>query len=217
MKALLQRYAERIDAASIRERVLVFLAAALVLVFVADAALIQPLRTKQKRLAAETAEHQKELTTIQAQVQRLVGQTQVDPDAGSRARAAALREQLKSLKGRVAEEQRRFTPPERMRAVLQEVLERNKGLVLVDLTTLPVVPVASQKAGGTARAGMYRHGIEFTVVGTYSELYDYLRALEELPTQLYWARADLAVAEYPLITLKLTVHTVSFDRAWLIL
>jgi MSHA biogenesis protein MshJ len=44
-----------------------------------------------------------------------------------------------------------------------------------------------------------------------------LRKLEkQLPTQLYWGRADLAVAEYPSVTLKLTIYTVSFDRAWLV-
>jgi MSHA biogenesis protein MshJ len=48
------------------------------------------------------------------------------------------------------------------------------------------------------------------------DLYEYLRTLEHLPTQLYWGRAELASGEYPASTLKLTLYTVSFDRAWLI-
>ena len=36
MRALIQRYAERIDAATLRERVMIFLAATLVLVFIAN-------------------------------------------------------------------------------------------------------------------------------------------------------------------------------------
>jgi MSHA biogenesis protein MshJ len=63
---------------------------------------------------------------------------------------------------------------------------------------------------------MYRHGIDLTVRGTYVELHNYLQELEKLPNQLYWARAELSVATHPLLTLKLTVHTLSFDRAWLI-
>jgi hypothetical protein len=54
------------------------------------------------------------------------------------------------------------------------------------------------------------------VSGTYGELYDYLRMLERLPTQLYWARAELAVGQHPTLTLRLTAYTVSFDPAWLI-
>ena len=41
-------------------------------------------------------------------------------------------------------------------------------------------------------------------------------ALEKLPTQLYWRRAELAVDEHPVLTLKLIAYTVSFDAAWLI-
>jgi MSHA biogenesis protein MshJ len=70
--------------------------------------------------------------------------------------------------------------------------------------------------GGANVSGLYRHGIELTVSGSYVDLYDYLRSLESSPTQLYWGRADLAVTEYPSNTLKLTVYTVSLDRTWLI-
>lgn len=213
MKALLKRVAERIDAASLRERALIFCALTVALVFIVNTVLLEPLRTTQKRLAAETAQREKELQTVQAQIARMVQSAAVDPDAGARARLAALRAELAQLDARVAQEQSRFTPPERMRAVLEEMLQRNKGLTLVDLRSLPVAAIGnSAPKAGT----LYRHGIEFTVTGTYVELYEYLRALEQMPTQLYWRRAELAVSEYPVVSLKLTAYTVSFDRAWLI-
>ena len=59
MKELIKRYAERIDAATLRERVLIFLGLTLVLVFLANAALLEPLRANQKRLAGETAQRQR--------------------------------------------------------------------------------------------------------------------------------------------------------------
>ena len=71
MKALLKRYAERIDAATLRERAMIFAAAALVLVFVVNAVLVGPLRAEQKRLAAENAQRQEELRTLQAELQRM--------------------------------------------------------------------------------------------------------------------------------------------------
>ena len=215
MKALLAHYAERIDAATLRQRLLVFVAAAAVLLFLANALLLQPQRVKQRRLAAETAQSQKNLADLQAQLGRMVSSDANDPDAALRRRQAALRVELARLNSRITGEERRFTAPERMRAVLEEMLARNTRLTLVDLRTLPVVPIAPQAAAG-APAGMFRHGLELTVRGTYAELYDYLRLLEDLPSQLYWARAELTVSEHPLLTLKLTVHTISFDRAWLV-
>ena len=214
MKHLLMRTGERIDGLVLRQRILLFVAAACALTFVAEAAFTGPLRAKQKRLIAEMAQQQKELSTLQTDLQRLVQGSAVDPDAANRRRETALREELRQLNSRILEEERRFTPPDRMRRVLEELLEKNRGLSLVDLKTLPAVPIAGQRPG--AAGGMYRHAMEITVSGSYGELYEYLRALESLPNQLYWGRAEVAVDAHPKLTLKLTVHTLSFDRAWLI-
>lgn len=216
MNELLKRYAERIDNATLRERALIFLACAFVLVFLVNAALIDPLRDRQKTLAAESAKLQQELATIQIGLQGMLKGGSQDIDSANRARQTASRDELAKLNARLGQEQRRFTPPERMRAVLAEMLERNKGLALVDLKTLAVAPLATAPASPSGNPGLFRHGIELTVSGSYADLYEYLRTLERLPTQLYWGQAELAVAEYPSVTLKLTLYTVSFERAWLI-
>ena len=216
MKALLQRYAERIDNATLRERALIFLGLAFVLVFLINAALINPLRAREKSLAAEGAQLQQELVTLQAGLQGLLIGGSQDIDTANRARQTAARDELSRLNSQIAQEQRRFASPDRMRATLAEMLERNKRLSLVDLKTLPAAPLATAPAGPGGNPGLFRHGIELTVSGSYLDLYEYLQALERLPTQLYWGHAELAVAEYPSVTLKLTLYTVSFDRAWLI-
>jgi MSHA biogenesis protein MshJ len=208
------QYVERLDAMALRERVLIFAALALMLILIANSVFISPLRAQQRILVTEMAQQQKELETLQAQVERLVKGSADDPDAANRRREIALREELRQLNSRIVEEQRRFTPPQLMRGLLEEMLEKNRRLALVDLKTLPVAPIAGQRPG--ASGGMYRHGIELTLRGSYGELHDYLQTLEKLPNQLYWSRAELTVAKYPVLTLKLTVHTLSFDRAWLI-
>ncbi|MGD9600095.1 MAG: type II secretion system protein GspM [Steroidobacteraceae bacterium] len=214
MRELIDRYAERIDAASLRERVFMFAAGALVVIYVASVALIQPLRDRQRQLGAEIAQKEKELRAVQLGLQRIVRERQRDPDTANRERIAQLRGELQALDSRVAEEQRRFTPPERMRAVLEEMLQRDRRLRLVDLKTLPVTVFADSPEQKGRK--VYRHGVELTLAGGYLDFYRYLRALEALPTQLYWGRAELAVATYPAATLKLTVYTLSFDQAWLV-
>jgi MSHA biogenesis protein MshJ len=214
MKARLLRYAARLDAATLRERVLVFLAAAAVLGAAVHFAMWQPLRAKQQRALVQLQANQAELKKLQASFEAGVRAASTDPDAAMLAREKALRAALADLNTKIAKEQRRFTPPESMRSVLEELLEKNKRLALVDLKTVPVAPLTVRGAAGTP--GLYRHGIELAVSGTYSDLYDYLKALESLPAQLYWGRAELEVTQHPAITLKLTLFTVSFDKAWLI-
>jgi len=214
MRALLKQYAQRIDNASLRERVLLFLATALVLVFLVNVTLIKPLRDAQRRLSSDIAQNERELRTIQGEVQRLARARGADPDARNRERGAVLRAELATLDSQIAEEQRRFTPPQRMRGVLQEMLQREKRLRLIDLKTLPVSDLTATQAQAGRR--VFRHGVELTLAGSYLDLYAYLSALERLSTQLYWGRAEMVVAEYPVATLKLTVYTLSFDQAWLV-
>ena len=214
MKALLKLYAERVDNATLRERALLFAAAALILVFVFYTALVSPLRDTQRRLGAQTAQNERELRTVQAELQRMARTRDADPDAHNRRRAAELRTELAALDARLAEEQRRFTSPQRMREVLEEMLERNKGLRLVDLKTLPITDLAATQ--GQAGRRIFRHGVELTLSGGYLDLHNYLRALERLSTQLYWGKVEMSVAAYPVATLRMTVYTLSFDKAWLV-
>jgi len=214
MKELIARYAARIDAATLRERAMLFAAAALIVVVVMNSAFLAPLRTRQQTLASDIARKEGELRTVQTQMQSIVREREVDPDAQNRARAQALRSEAAALDAKILEAQRRFTPPDRMRAVLEEMLERNKRLRLLDLKTLPVTDLTPKQAGDARR--VYRHGLELTVSGSYLDLHAYLRALEGIPTQLYWGKAEMSVSEYPVVVLKLTVFTLSFDQAWLV-
>lgn len=209
MKGMLRTQLERIDSASLRERVLIFLALTMVVVLIVNIALIDPLRARLRQLASDTIQRQSELKTIQAELRRLAAIDNADPNATLNARAAALRGELASLDARVMAEQQRFTAPERVREVLGEMLQRNKRLALVELKTLPVSVIDGGKR-------VFRHGVELTVTGTYAELFEYLAALERLPTQLYWGKADLEVVDHPRSRLRLVVYTVSLDKAWLV-
>jgi len=212
VKEKLKHYVERVDNATLRERVLLFGAAALVLLYVVNLLLIQPLRDTQRRLGLEVGKSAQELRTVQTELQRLARERQADPEAQHRQRAVDLRSEIAALDARIQQEQRRFTTPQRMREVLREMFERDKRLRLVDLKTLPVTDLAAGQSGRR----VFRHGIELTVAGSYLDLYAYLAALEQIPTQLYWGRVEMSVASYPVATLKMTVYTLSFDQAWMV-
>jgi len=211
--ALLRRYAERIDALTLRERVLIFIAAALVLIAFAYLGFISPLMEKDKRLGLEVARRQTELAMLQAQLQAMARSGEMRPDEANHARLAGLQRQLAQLDEQIGDAASRFTSPQRMRDVLQEILARSPRLQLVDLKTLPVDLFAHSDARGPRP--IYRHAFELTVSGAYLDLYAYLRQLEGLPTRLYWRKADLVAGDYPKAVLRLTVYTLSFDPSWM--
>jgi len=213
VKALLRRYAERIDALSLRERVLIFIAAALVLIAFVHLGFIAPLMEKDKRLSRDVARKQAELGVVQAQLQAMARSGEMRPDDANRTKLEGLRHRLAQLDARIDGAASRFTSPQRMREVLQQILVRNPRLHLIGLKSLPVERFANSGAG--APRPIYRHALELTVSGAYLDLYAYLRQLESLPTRLYWGKADLAAGDYPKVVLKLTVYTLSFDPSWM--
>ncbi|HEX2566489.1 MAG TPA: hypothetical protein VHL85_06495 [Burkholderiales bacterium] len=223
MKRLWQRYAERIDSASLRERAMIFAAAALVLVTVLQTVFIEPQLREQRRLAAEQAQRLAESAKMQAELQKLALSRRNDPNAEARKRIGALRDELQGLNAQIVEQQKKFTAPEQMRTVLEEMLSRNRKLKLMDLKTLPPATLSDARAQEGARGAaspaerlIYRHGLEITLSGAYLDMLSYLSELEHLPTQIYWGSMDFSVAEYPNATLKIVVYTLSLDRAWMV-
>jgi MSHA biogenesis protein MshJ len=219
-----QDFAARIDAMTLRERAVIFGAAAAVLVAIAYSFWIDREFAKSARLAREIAQRQGEMKSLQDQMTRLASAREADPDRASRERLAALNGQLAEIEAAIAAEERKFTAPDKMRAVLEELLARNRAVSLLSLKTLPVTSIAEERASAAPGAGgkpaapagrlIFRHAVELTVTGGYLDILAYLSDLERLPTQLYWGAMGLD-AQYPVATVKITVHTLSLDRAWL--
>jgi MSHA biogenesis protein MshJ len=232
MKRLWQQISEKVDNVTLRERAMIFAAAAVILIALLNVVLIEPELVQQRRLSHEVGQRQADIKGMQDQLQALALVRQTDPDRDSRRRLDTLKKQVAEIETALAEEQRKFAPPEQVGALLGEMLSRNRKLLLVDMRTLPVAtlngggdankPAAQNPAGAAkpavagADAKIFRHGVEITVTGTYLDLLAYLKDLEKLPNQMYWGRLDLSVAAYPQVTLKLSVYTLSLDPAWLV-
>ena len=223
MRKLLQAYAERIDALTLRERLIMFCAAAAVLIVVAYSLWIDAEFTKSARLAGEISQRQGEMKALQDQMAMLAHVRDRDPDRANRERLAILKAQLDDAQARISGEERKFTAPDKMRAVLEELLAKNQRVRLVTLRTLPVASIAESHVNGAQAGGakppaaerqIYRHGVELTISGAYLDVLGYLSALEKLPTQLYWSGLAME-GRYPTVTMKVTVFTLSLDPAWL--
>jgi MSHA biogenesis protein MshJ len=212
VNALWRRTAAKFDALSVRERVMVSAAVMVALLALAYTLMIEPELKKQQRSAAAMLQKQSEMRALDAQVQGLLAARAQDPDRARRERLAQLAAQVKELESSINAEERRFTRPAQMRGVVEGVLGRARGVELVELKTLAVTTLSAKESKDRV---IYRHGLELTVSGSYLDLLAYLRALEALPTQLYWGALSIDASKYPQVLMKLTVYTLSLDRAWL--
>ncbi len=240
MKQYWQKLATKIDALTLRERVIIFAMAALALVVLINAALLDPQYAKQKQLSQRITQEQSQIAAMQLEIQQKVAQQKVDPDNQNRARLQQLRQQLGQMQSSLGNVQKGLVPPDKMSSLLEDILRQNSRLRLLSLKTLPPVPASdlaaasdnkkmedSQPHGESAQArakaeskqgsqdALYRHGVEIELQGTYLDLVDYLAQLETMSWQVFWGKAKLDASEYPKTTLTLTLYTLSLDKKWL--
>lgn len=234
MKQQWRKLAARINALALRERVLVFVAALAVLAY-ALWLVLAPLLARQERLRAELAAQQAEALGMAAELAAKQRAFQADPNAAALAQLAALRIERDRLRTDLQAMRTGLVVAEQMVPMLQRLVAANRNLKLVSLRSLPVsglseaagpTPVAvpdgaanapGTPAGGKPREVLYRHGVELVLQGSYLHMIDYMEALQALPTQLLWGRAELAAQAYPRAQLTLTLYTLSLDDRWMTL
>jgi MSHA biogenesis protein MshJ len=229
VKAQAKQWAERIDARSLRERLLIFGMAALAVVMLVTSLALDPLHAKRKVLLQQVAEQQSRVAAAQTQIQTLIAARSADPDAANRSRLTDLKSRIGQSEEKLASFQQGLVSSDRMTEVLKDLLSRNRGVKLVSLRTLPVTtladeagkPVPAQKEPAKEgqpidpRNAIYKHGVEVTVEGSYGDLLGYVAELESMQWQVFWGGAALSVQTYPVSRLTLTLYTMSLEKTWL--
>jgi MSHA biogenesis protein MshJ len=217
--------AARIDALSQRERLLVFAAVLAVLAFLGQAVLLAPLQRKQDLLKNQISLQRASLAETESAIERKVADAEADPDQALRTRLSATRADTARMSEQMRAMQNGLVAPERIAPLLESILRANGRLKLVSMQTLPAGSLNELGADPADKAAapaapkqpdlLFRHGVELTVRGSYLDMVDYMTALEALPTQLFWGKAQLQVEQYPTVRLTLTLYTLSLDPKWM--
>lgn len=233
MKQLLERW----QALAPREQWLAF---AVALLLAAMAWLLlghDPLAQRLKQLQGEqqaAQTRQLEARTAKAELQ---ARAAADPDRARRQALLAAQAMRERLLAELERDTAVLLDPPRMQQVLQDLLQSRPGLRLLALESfsaplelpapLPVEGAQPAAAGATAKAEqpapplLYRHGMRVTLEGSYFELRDYLRAIEQQSLapggrRLFWERLDYQVGEAGpgQARIVLELYTLSREAGW---
>lgn len=232
MKAYWKKFASRIDERATRERVLILLIACAVVATLAQSLLLDPVLAERKRLALETQNDQAEIGRMTTQVQSLARNMAVDPDVLLKARLSELEARQAQLQRQIDAQSADLVPPEKISAVLEKLLANSPRLQLVEIKTLPRSSInidqgpakqEASKAGDTKResadekktAVIYRYGMEVIMRGSYLDFLAYLKEIESLPVRMFWDKLNLSAKDYPNVTMRFTVYTISLEKVWL--
>ena len=233
MKRRWRQFAARIAALQPRERIMVFGATVVVLVFLANALVFGPLARKEAALRSTLQQQNATIDGVNADIAAKAQAYAHDPNDALRKRLGDVRAETARTSDALRALQKGLVPAERIAPLLEAILRANGRLKLVSLQTLPVTTLGDAAAAPAAPATtalasqpvpapvvkapglLYRHGVELSVRGSYLDMVDYMHALETLPTQLFWGKAQLDAEAYPNVRLTLTLYTLSLDPKWM--
>jgi MSHA biogenesis protein MshJ len=240
MKQYWEKISVKIDALSIRERVLVFATVVILALSLINTLLLEPLMARQKLLRNQISQQQQQMNEVQSQIALLLQENSPNSNSPQRTQLNQFKQEIAEGSAFLKSNRESLIQPEKMAEHLRRMLSRNNRLQLVALQTLAVTPLIEQQndtsqnsqnqnskksaqfKGDQATVSavardkqVFKHGVQLTLRGNYPDLMQYLADLERLPQQMFWARAKMSVVQYPTVELTLILYTLSLDKTWM--
>lgn len=212
IRASMAPYLQKIDALSVRERLLV-LVTALVLIGAAwHALLMQPLQQRAAQTRAELNALEQRIVAANQNLEEQILQLAGGGDE-QRTRIASLQQRIDEINATLGNHAAELIDPAEMAQVLEGVLTEQSRLTLVRIRNTTPESLSSDEDPGAVT--FYKHGLEIEIEGSYAACVEYLDAIEALPWRLYWQVLELDVLEYPRNRIRLEVGTLSLDEEWI--
>jgi len=218
----------RFNGLSLRERVMLLLLLLATLGGVWVNLVWDPATLRQKRLEQGNDQIREQIQLLDVKLKGLIVQATDDPNRELRRELESIREQVAGMEGEIKGTTDRLLAPGEMARLLEQMLLRQDGIEMVRLNTLGSEPlVTTQKTAdgeeGVATAAVseaasnsiYRHGFMLEFEGGFGPILDYLKTLEALPDNFFWDGLELGVSDYPLIRVRLQLHTLSLSEGWI--
>lgn len=214
----------KFEALQPRERWMVFAAGLVLIWFILNTLLLDPVTKKLSALRAEITQSQSQLAEIQQQL-NVFAQTPVhDINTENREKISSLHASVQTQSTKINSLSHVLLKPENMPSLLKDLLQKNTGLSLVAMQTLAPENILQKDKKETAQTTtssemnapvIYKHGLEITLAGSYLDLLKYAEALEKSSLQVLWSKASLEAKDFPESQLTLRIYSLSLDKTWL--
>ena len=218
MKSQLQPLFEKFDALNERERIMILLLSVVAIIIVFVEFVISPVNQKYDVIDKQIVSLQTQTKQLESQFITLNSKKTRDPDFQEKQKIRLLNEQIANLNVRLKEKMLGLIEPKQMAKVLEVVLAQNTDLKLERVQSMgavPLSPIKAKEGEDAQELGIYQHGMQIEFKGSYLSTLKYLKALDDLPWNFYWDVLELNVDKYPMSTIVITVHTLSFHEGWI--
>jgi MSHA biogenesis protein MshJ len=222
----LQSITHYLLALSLRERILSLLIILAVVYAVWDAVIFSPQLQYYQQLQT-----QQQSLLDQQQLQQLSLEENIAKLTADVRSKAELEDKINQTKQQLQHSSQQLNtvleglvPPTKITELLHSLLLQTHGLKLIALNNEPVETISlssenddknKKDADASSNTLLYKHSTTMTLSGTYQQLYQYLRTIEQSKWRLYWDKLDYHVTQYPNAEITIRVHTISTDKYWI--
>lgn len=218
MKLNLRQLDKKFATLSRRERWIIALIAAALLVAVLQLLIVDVLSQKQQKRKQELEQLSTQMERMQQDIKILTFALQVGPDREERQRIIDLELDINRVRTRLMGELDKLVAAEQVPNLMKEMLVLERKVKLVSLKNLPVEKLVEQKRSKNqirGRSGLYKHSFEMVVRGRYLDVYQFLMKVQNASWQFFWDEMDYKVNNFPLAEVKFVVSTLSTNEAWI--
>lgn len=224
-----QQLAQRLNARTPRERIILCCALLVISYALAD----QFLLVKQIHLwhdaSLQNTQLDQEIKQLQMQQETLRMLLQSDPNAPLLQQQKAYREEIGKLDQRIAAVDSTLVQSGQIIVLLNDLLKSHSKLAITGLRLLPPEPIsdsnaaqavqtASKSATGNSQSAsapaplLWRHRIEITLHGSYLDILAYAEDLEHLPWRFSWSNLNIQSQSAGQSAATITLGTYSINQ-----
>ena len=229
VNALLQTLNQRINARSLRERIIITVTALVALFFGWSALLLDQQAAEISSLKKAIDQETSAIQSMQLIQKSISEQLASDPNRAEQLRLERYRAEAERIDKELSERTLEFISPQQMVEVLKDLIRKEQGLRLVSLESIPPEdPLQDMKDGAgepesgaesksavEEPSGAYLHTLQLRFRGDYINAMRYIQHLESLQWRFIWKSVSIQLEEYPVTNVELQLQTLGLTEGWI--
>lgn len=212
----LKGYEKQIDARTPRERVLLFLSVAAVIVMLWFIVIHEPLQSSGQTIEKSLKQKQQSIAFSKEEMGVLERMPKDERLLQAEEKIEELSNRLARIEQDIATSSRTFVQPKEMADMMRRLLATaNVTLIQMNRVQPPAIQADGEEAEMTERPTFFEFPLEMEIEGEFFEIADFLAQTEQLPWRIFWDSLTYEVLDFPRARAKLRVHTLGSEEYWL--
>ncbi len=212
----------------------------LLILIVVQLLVIQPLETERKELSINIQTAGNEMDKLHQQMETIQQVLLISSKIKLNKQLESLEKQISEQKKLLRTLTDNLIPPQQMATVIEKVLQQRGRLKLISLTNLEPQALPEETEDKNINQSMdtlntdgekgkiagkmeeyvqqtlvYRHPLQLKLKGSYFQIMDYLKALEQSGYKFYWEQLDYKVEKYPQAEVMIMLSTLGTEAHWM--